>query len=646
SSPTITNNTISGNDDDGIYCSSSSPQITNNIIVNNRYGIYKYSGNPNIDYNDVWNNSSGDYYNCSAGAHDISQNPQFISSIDFHLQFSSPCIDQGLNTAPGIPDKDKDGKPRILNGRVDMGAYEFQGTPPPPSTFTLTLIVIPQTITAGGTSTLYACVRDANSNPVSDGTIVYWQGADMATSTTLNGTATNTFKGTKTGIYTITATTTETPLATITITVLAGNPATMTLTANPSTINADNGTSTISAYVTDKNNNPVQDGTIVWFSYNPFIGTATTTNGTATIIVQGLTTVGTYIITATTIDIIATTTVVVIPGTVSQLSIIAPATTTITNSFTLNAIARDKYGNTVTTVSGAATLTNTTNSITPSTINLNSGFWTGSATITTSPNGGRDIITARYGTVIGIATITVFVHTRQGTVTFGTITSAVIEFGTGTLPPDVTVSISTSTSQSDLPGNLPSGISFAGVIYNIELKDEQDQLFGTQSLVGSATVSFAYSDNDNNGLVDKTNIREENLIIYLWNNGTWTALTTFVNGTQNVAWAYVPHFSTFTLGGTPTITFTPTNDDAFAYPSPWKKGDAKYGGRYIYFGRVSEGSTIRIYNIVGELIDEIFVTDCPQEWDIQSKNLASGIYIYCITGGAGGKKVGKFGVIK
>ncbi|MEW6608567.1 MAG: hypothetical protein AB1414_14165 [bacterium] len=42
----------------------------------------------------------------------------------------------------------------------------------------------------------------------------------------------------------------------------------------------------------------------------------------------------------------------------------------------------------------------------------------------------------------------------------------------------------------------------------------------------------------------------------------------------------------------------------------------------------------------------IEVTDCPQKWDILNKNFASGIYIYCITGGGGGKKVGKIGIIK
>ncbi|MFH0775680.1 MAG: right-handed parallel beta-helix repeat-containing protein, partial [bacterium] len=151
SSPSITNNTIKDNTNGGIFCNnSSSPSITNNIITGNGttstnyYGIYNhpdYPGNPIIDYNCVWGNDSPtthNYYNCTPGINDISANPQFIGGADFHLQSTSPCIDKGSNTAHGIPNKDKDGKPRIVNSIVDIGAYEYQGTAPPPSQLEIT----------------------------------------------------------------------------------------------------------------------------------------------------------------------------------------------------------------------------------------------------------------------------------------------------------------------------------------------------------------------------------------------------------------------------------------------------------------------------------------------------------------------------
>jgi hypothetical protein len=55
------------------------------------------------------------------------QDPLFIDeqNENFQLTLSSPCINTGSNQAPFLPSKDMDGNPRICNGIVDMGAYEF-----------------------------------------------------------------------------------------------------------------------------------------------------------------------------------------------------------------------------------------------------------------------------------------------------------------------------------------------------------------------------------------------------------------------------------------------------------------------------------------------------------------------------------------
>ena len=71
------------------------------------------------------------YYSCSPGLSgngNISSDPQIInySAVpgDYHLQPTSPCINAGTNALAAMP-VDLDWNPRIIGGRVDMGAYEY-----------------------------------------------------------------------------------------------------------------------------------------------------------------------------------------------------------------------------------------------------------------------------------------------------------------------------------------------------------------------------------------------------------------------------------------------------------------------------------------------------------------------------------------
>ncbi|MHC4500037.1 MAG: right-handed parallel beta-helix repeat-containing protein, partial [Planctomycetota bacterium] len=124
-SPTITNCTISGNTGDdgggGIYCGGSNPIITNCILWDNL--PQQITGSALVTYSNIeagWE-----------GQGNIDVDPYFAFPNDYHIMPDSPCIDAGdPNYIPEPNETDLDGQPRIIGGRVDMGAYEYYPNSP------------------------------------------------------------------------------------------------------------------------------------------------------------------------------------------------------------------------------------------------------------------------------------------------------------------------------------------------------------------------------------------------------------------------------------------------------------------------------------------------------------------------------------
>ena len=143
SNPSLSNVAFSGNGagtGGGMYNRNGSTITLGNCILwgNSAYmtGNQIYNADTStaiIGYSDIegsggsgsgWDGALG-----TDGGGNIDVDPLFVdaSADDLHLQASSPAIDAGDNSAvPPEVTTDLDGNPRIVNGIVDMGAYEYQ----------------------------------------------------------------------------------------------------------------------------------------------------------------------------------------------------------------------------------------------------------------------------------------------------------------------------------------------------------------------------------------------------------------------------------------------------------------------------------------------------------------------------------------
>ncbi len=114
------NNLVVGHSGDTpVYCDSTYSSLVPQWSNNN---VYLLNGTP----------YGGKCLGLNTANENISADPQFVNVAlgDYHLLPSSPSIDAGSNSAPGLPMTDADGQPRIQDGNgdsqavIDHGIYE------------------------------------------------------------------------------------------------------------------------------------------------------------------------------------------------------------------------------------------------------------------------------------------------------------------------------------------------------------------------------------------------------------------------------------------------------------------------------------------------------------------------------------------
>ncbi len=92
--------------------------------------------------------------------------PLFVDADngDLHLSTGSPMIDAGYLDTPDLPDTDLDANPRVVNGVVDIGVYEFDdGSAPDPLSATVT--ISNKTYDGNTTATITGCTLSGVVSP-------------------------------------------------------------------------------------------------------------------------------------------------------------------------------------------------------------------------------------------------------------------------------------------------------------------------------------------------------------------------------------------------------------------------------------------------------------------------------------------------
>jgi parallel beta-helix repeat protein len=133
---TVVNNTVVANSGVGIYWNNTTLTNCNNLVAFNWVGLMQNTNALLLANNEVFGNTLGgvnsDYIgltNQTGVNGNISAEPGLANYRlgNFHLQPGSVCSNAGLSGILNTTFPDLDGQPRVVGGRIDIGAYEATG---------------------------------------------------------------------------------------------------------------------------------------------------------------------------------------------------------------------------------------------------------------------------------------------------------------------------------------------------------------------------------------------------------------------------------------------------------------------------------------------------------------------------------------
>jgi hypothetical protein len=136
--PLLVNVTFAGNSASsggGIFnITNSNATLVNAVLWGNGDELINNGSTPTISYSLIQGSGGSAAWKASFGTDggsNLDDDPLFVDAVDGNLRLASgsPAVDAGDNTAvPANVTTDLDGGPRILNGAVDMGTFEFRDT--------------------------------------------------------------------------------------------------------------------------------------------------------------------------------------------------------------------------------------------------------------------------------------------------------------------------------------------------------------------------------------------------------------------------------------------------------------------------------------------------------------------------------------